>query len=101
MGLVNTFRTLGGCVSIAVNNAIMSERLPKEVAFLTSEQLATLDTSSLTLRLQPDEVLRVRAAYGEVYNQQFFVTAMLSIASPIAAGVLLARQFKSKATHSH
>ncbi|KAB8229494.1 major facilitator superfamily domain-containing protein [Aspergillus alliaceus] len=96
MGLVNTFRTLGGCVSIAVNNAIMNEELPKKAAFLSSKQLETIKTSSLTLlHLSPDEVLKVRAAYGEVYNQQFFVTAMLSIVSAIAASVLLARQYKT------
>ncbi|KAE8380494.1 major facilitator superfamily domain-containing protein [Aspergillus bertholletiae] len=98
MGLVNTFRTLGGCVSIAVNNAIMNEDLPKYASFLTPSQLDALETASLALlRLSPDEVLRIRVAYGEVYNQQFFVVAMLAIPSAVAAGIMLVRQYKRKA----
>ncbi|KAH7265649.1 major facilitator superfamily domain-containing protein [Fusarium redolens] len=70
MGLVNTFRTLGGCVSIAVCGAILNKELDK-----------TSNVSNL------------QSTYGDIYNKQFFVMAILSIPSALAAGIILIRQY--------
>ncbi|KAF4440059.1 Major facilitator superfamily domain, general substrate transporter [Fusarium austroafricanum] len=70
MGLVNTFRTLGGCVSIAICGAILNKELNK------------ISTSSKN----------TKTVYGDVYNKQFFVMAILSMPSALATGIILIRQ---------
>jgi hypothetical protein len=77
MGLVNTFRTLGGCVSIAVCGAILNKELDK-----------TSKASNL------------QSTYGDIYNKQFFVMAILSIPSALAAGIILIRQYTKKGVFS-
>jgi hypothetical protein len=72
MGLVNTFRTLGGCVSIAICGAILNKELDN----------AGITTSQST--------------YGKIYNRQFFVMAILSIPSALAASIILFRQYTKK-----
>jgi hypothetical protein len=73
MGLVNTFRTLGGCVSIAVCGAILNKELDKA-----------------------SRISNIKSAYGDIYNEQFFVMASLSIPSALAAGIILMRQYTKK-----
>ncbi|KAK2930366.1 hypothetical protein FoTM2_010707 [Fusarium oxysporum f. sp. vasinfectum] len=73
MGLVNTFRTLGGCVSIAVCGAILNKELEKT-----------------------SRIPNIKSAYGDIYNEQFFVMASLSIPSALAAGIILMRQYTKK-----
>jgi len=77
MGLVNTFRTLGGCVSIAVCGAILNQELDKGFT-ITNRQ----------------------SSYGDIYNKQFFVMAILSIPSALAASIILLRQYCSKGVFS-
>ncbi|TXC05562.1 hypothetical protein FocTR4_00009566 [Fusarium oxysporum f. sp. cubense] len=73
MGLVNMFRTLGGCVSIAVCGAILNKELDKA-----------------------SRIANNKSAYGDIYNEQFFVMASLSIPSALAAGIILMRQYTKK-----
>ncbi|RFN48410.1 major facilitator superfamily domain, general substrate transporter [Fusarium flagelliforme] len=77
MGLVNTFRTLGGCVSIAVCGAILNQGLDKGT-----------------------KITNTQSSYGYIYNKQFFVMAILSIPSALAASIILLRQYTRKGVFS-
>ncbi|KAH7174981.1 major facilitator superfamily domain-containing protein [Fusarium flagelliforme] len=77
MGLVNTFRTLGGCVSIAVCGAILNQGLDKGPT-----------------------ITNTQSSYGDIYNKQFFVMAILSIPSALAASIIVSRQYCKKGVFS-
>ena len=77
MGLVNTFRTLGGCVSIAVCGAILNQEL---------------DKGSI--------IENTQSSYSNIHNKQFFVMVILSIPSALAASIILLRQYWRKGVFS-
>uniref|UniRef100_A0A0D2XFP8 Major facilitator superfamily (MFS) profile domain-containing protein n=1 Tax=Fusarium oxysporum (strain Fo5176) TaxID=660025 RepID=A0A0D2XFP8_FUSOF len=41
-------------------------------------------------------ISNIKSAYGDIYNEQFFVMASLSIPSALAAGIILMRQYTKK-----
>lgn len=74
-GALNMFRTLGGCVAIAICSAVHREslnaKLPK---FLAPEQVSAARGSSRFIALLPEDVrASVGAIFGRSYNRQFQV----------------------------
>lgn len=80
-GALNMMRTLGGCVAVAICTAVHREYTSdKLTAYLSSEQIRAVQTSSAVLSQMPnalkDEVAKV---FGESYNRQFLI--MLAFAA--------------------
>lgn len=74
-GALNMFRTLGGCVAVAVCSAVHREHLNGKLpALLSPEQIAATHASGAFIaRLPQAQRDSVAAVFGESYNRQFQV----------------------------
>jgi hypothetical protein len=72
-GVLNMWRTLGGCVAIAICSALhhssLSSKLP---AFLTAEQISLVqDSNEYVAQLPVDVQKELGLVFGHSYNRQF------------------------------
>ncbi|KAF2757236.1 MFS general substrate transporter [Pseudovirgaria hyperparasitica] len=101
-GLMNTARTLGGTLAIAVCSALLHGRLRRDLPGIlpAAEQVGLVEESLANLRLLPDEeaVGRVRRVFGEAYNLQFRVLIAFAGANVVLSCVLVAAMEWKKRT---
>lgn len=91
MGAINTARTLGGCVAVAVCSAILHADLKSHLAsFLSSSQIeAVLSSTSGSSALTPHDKIKLQRVYGTSYNTQFRALLAFAGLNLLATAVLL------------
>lgn len=74
-GALNMFRTLGGCVGVAICSAIHREHLNNKLPeFLSPEQMVAVTASSSFIAQMPEDLrARVGTIFGDSFNRQFHV----------------------------
>ncbi|KAH7132481.1 putative MFS multidrug transporter [Dendryphion nanum] len=96
-GAMNMFRTLGGCVAIAIctalHNSVLRARLP---AFLNQSQISSIEDSSAFITHLPEDLRnQVGVVFGHSYNRQFQVMLGFSCLNfLVAIALALARKRK-------
>lgn len=98
-GALNMFRTLGGCIGVAICSALLHSSLRSELpTFLSPTQVFALDSSIASLAsLPPETAARVSTIFGRSYNKQFRVLIAFAAANVVVA-VLLAFARKRSGT---
>ena len=90
-GALNMFRTLGGCIGVALCSALLHSSLRSELpTFLSPTQVFDLDSSIASLAsLPPETAARVSTIFGRSYNKQFRVLIAFAAANVAVAGLLV------------
>ena len=95
MGAINTARTLGGCVSVAICSTILHANLSSSLQdFLSPDQVeAVLESTANTAELSAPETTRVQQAYGQSYDTQLRALIAFAGASFISSVMLWIVQY--------
>jgi hypothetical protein len=90
-GALNMFRTLGGCIGVAICSALLHSSLRSELpTFLSPTQVFALDSSIASLTsLPPETAARVSTIFGHSYNKQFRVLIAFAAANVVVAVLLV------------
>lgn len=85
------FRTLGGCIGVAICSALLHSSLRSELpTFLSPTQVFALDSSIASLAsLPPETAARVSTIFGRSYNKQFRVLVAFAAANVVVAVLLV------------
>lgn len=96
MGAINTARTLGGCVAVAICSTILHGNLSSSLQdFLSPDQVeAVLGSTANTGELSASDTTRVQQAYGQSYDTQFRALIAFAGASFISSVMLWVVQYK-------
>ncbi|KAL8942172.1 MAG: hypothetical protein Q9216_001819 [Gyalolechia sp. 2 TL-2023] len=97
MGAITQVRVLGGVVGVAIAQVILSSSVRADLpSFLSPEQVEQLLSSASSIaQLEPDQILAVRKAYGDAYNQQTRMVMYFAIASLAVALLAFRKDLRS------
>lgn len=89
-GALNMMRTLGGCVAVAICTAIHREYTSDRLtAYLSPEQITSVQTSSAALTHMPDAIKNeVARVFGGSYNRQFLIMLAFTVFNVLVTVVL-------------
>ncbi|KAJ5955488.1 MFS multidrug transporter [Penicillium viridicatum] len=97
-GAMNMLRAMGGCIGLAVCDAMLSSRLDKDLPMVLSDnpELISIAKESLNTAtgFSADQLALVRQVYGRGYNDGLQVMIAFAGANVVVAGLLILNTYR-------